>query len=172
MSYNRYDFRERPSTGRGNVIITVSISVTVTLVVVLSLMFIFRLSVFPPPPVTPPGPGVTQIPVTSPQANCNQRKETGVGNTATYSFTVPDGCVAVVTGVNVTGVPNSWSDGGGGIEGLQPGSYTVTILDGSYQIGTTAAGQAMWCNIYTWEQQNGKADTYNYPIDGWSSNCS
>lgn len=109
-------------------------------------------------------------PVTTP-GNCNQRKETGVGNTTSYSFTVSNGCVAVVTGVNVTGIPQPWSDGGGGIEGLQPGSYTVTIKDGSYQIGTTAAGQAMWCNIYTWEQQNGKADTYNYPIDGWSSNC-
>jgi len=84
---------------------------------------------------------------------------------------VATGCVAVVTGVNVTGIPMPWTDGGGGIEGLPPGSYNVTILDGSYQIGTTSAGQAMWCNIYTWEQQNGKADTYNYPIDGWSSSC-
>ena len=119
--------------------------------------------------------GSTQPPPVSTQApsnvTCGGRQQTGGGNTATFSFTVDNGCVAVITGVNVSGIPNSWSDGGGGIEGLPPGSYTVTILDGSYQIATTAGGQAVWCNILKWEQTNGKADSHNYPINGWSSNC-
>jgi len=165
--------RERPPMRRGLIIITASISVAITLSLVLIVES--RLSSGPSghsstPPVVTSSQGITQPAVTSPP-NCNERKQTGVGNTATYSFNVSDGCVAVVTGVNITGIPNPWSDGGGGIEGLQPGSYTVTILDGSYQISTTTAGQAVWCNIFKWEQQNGKADSYNYPIDGWSSNC-
>lgn len=178
MSYNMRDYRERPPMRRGPIIITASISVAITLSLVLTIVLIFenRLSSgpsggLPTPPLATSSQGITQPAVTSQPVNCNERKQTGVGNTATYSFTVSDGCVAVVTGVNITGIPNPWSDGGGGIEGLQPGSYTVTILDGSYQISTTTAGQAVWCNIFKWEQQNGKADTYNYPIDGWTSNC-
>jgi len=157
------DYRERPPIRRGPIIIiTVSISVAITL----SLVLIFENLHSPDPS------GGPHIAVSSQPGNCNERKQTDVGNTVTYSFfTVSDGCVAVVTGVNISGIPNPWSDGGGGIEGLQPGSYTVTILDGSYQISTTTAGQAVWCNIFKWEQQNGKADSYNYPINGWSSNC-
>src|SRR5436309_7981761 len=122
MSYNGRDFREQPPTRRpSHPVVTVTVSVTITLSLVISVWFIFgnRLSVNSGSPTPTPGTIATNPPtITSTQSpvnvSCNKRKETGVGKTATFPFTVATGCVAVVTGVNVTGIPMPWTDGGGG----------------------------------------------------------
>jgi hypothetical protein len=91
------------------------------------------------PRVTAPSQA-TQVPANACPPNVTEYRETGVGRTAAFAFTIPRCHVAIIGGATVDGV--------GGVLRAIEGSgqqIEVTIVDGYYTIVPEAQGQAVWC---------------------------
>lgn len=97
--------------------------------------------------------------------DCPPYRDTGVGKSASYTCTIPEGWVMIVGGVKVDEFDK------GALKAFGPGRVTVNVVDGFYTIKNADQAPDEFCTRLTQARQNGWLATKGVPLAGWSLPC-
>lgn len=82
-------------------------------------------------------------------------EDTGIGQTKSWAFTVPNGYVLLAFGVIVVDNKTGESHNRGFIKAYGPGAAQFTITDGAYKVVPLALAEGEWCVRIKQHQDNG-----------------